>query len=171
MPESLIAKDKPVAYSADLYLELRKQPQCDRGLAFPTCNEPMQTIPLRLSRSAGPVERRRRRPKKPPAFSARAIANLSWKFRTGKLQKFWVTPARRGKRNKSCSADEADQTQAEKRASMAWAKRLKRVFNREIETCGECGADVRIIASMEDPAVIRTILLTWKKRVNATDSL
>jgi len=39
-----------------------------------------------------------------------------------------VTPASRGKRKKSYSADEADQSAAEKRASMTWAKRLKRVF-------------------------------------------
>ena len=43
-----------------------------------------------------------------------------------------VTPARRGKRKKYHSADEADQTPAEKRASMTWAKRLKRVFNLDI---------------------------------------
>ncbi len=41
---------------------------------------------------------------------------------------------------------------------MTWAKRLKRVFNIEIETCSECGGDVSIIASIEDPAVIKKIL-------------
>ena len=41
-----------------------------------------------------------------------------------------VTPARRGKRKKSNLANEADQTPAEKRASMTWAKRLKRVFTK-----------------------------------------
>mgnify|MGYP007097266831 CR=1 FL=1 len=56
-----------------------------------------------------------------------------------------VTPARRGKHKKCHSADEADQTPAEKRASMTWAKRLKRVFNIDIETCDKCGSDVRII--------------------------
>jgi len=40
-----------------------------------------------------------------------------------------VTPARRGKHKKCHPADKADQTPAEKRASMTWAKRLKRVFN------------------------------------------
>jgi rRNA maturation protein Nop10 len=69
-----------------------------------------------------------------------------------------VTPARRGKRKKSCLGDMADQTVAEKRASATWAKRLKRVFNIEIETCSECGGDVRIIASIEDPLVIQKIL-------------
>jgi len=82
-----------------------------------------------------------------------------------------VTPARRRQRKKYHSAD-IDQTSAEKRVSMTWAKRLKRVFNIEIETCSECGGDVRIIASVEDPAVIRTILaFLEKKGVNAADSL
>jgi len=31
-------------------------------------------------------------------------------------------------------------------------------FNIDIETCDKCGGDVRIIASIEDPAVIRTLL-------------
>jgi hypothetical protein len=69
-----------------------------------------------------------------------------------------VTPARRGKRKKCHSVDETDQTPIEKRASMTWAKRLKRVFSIEIETCSECGGDVRIIASIEDPVVIQKIL-------------
>jgi hypothetical protein len=43
---------------------------------------------------------------------------------------------------------------------MTWAKRLKRVFDIDIdiETCIECGGDVKIIASIEDPAVIQKIL-------------
>jgi len=64
----------------------------------------------------------------------------------------------RGKRKKCRSVDDADQTPAEKRTSMTWAKRLKRDFNIEIETCSECGGDVKIIASIEDPAVIKKIL-------------
>ena len=69
-----------------------------------------------------------------------------------------VSPARRGKRRKCHSTDEADPTPAEKRVLMTWAKRLKRVFSIEIETCNECGGDVRIVASIEDPAVIKKIL-------------
>ena len=41
-------------------------------------------------------------------------------------------------------------TPAKKHRSMTWAMRLKRVFNIDIETCSECGGDVRIIASIED---------------------
>ena len=69
-----------------------------------------------------------------------------------------VTPAGRGKLRKRHPASDVDQTPAEKRASMTWAKRLKRVFNLDVETCDKCGGDVRIVASIEVPAVIRTIL-------------
>jgi hypothetical protein len=83
-----------------------------------------------------------------------------------------ITPARRGSRKECHSADDVDQTPAEKRASMTWAQRLKRVFNIDIETCDECGGDVRVIASIEDPAVIRAILAHLdKKGVIAADSL
>jgi len=48
---------------------------------------------------------------------------------------------------------------------MTWAQRLKRVFNIDVETCGECGGDVRIIASIEDPAVIKKIEFVTDKSV------
>ena len=41
---------------------------------------------------------------------------------------------------------------------MTWAQRLRRVFDIDIETCSECGVDVKIIASIEDPAIIQKIL-------------
>ncbi len=41
---------------------------------------------------------------------------------------------------------------------MTWAQRLKRVFNIEIETCQRCGGAVRVIACIEDPALIEEIL-------------
>lgn len=41
---------------------------------------------------------------------------------------------------------------------MTWAERLKRVFDIDIETCSECGGDVRVIASIEEPVVIRKVL-------------
>ena len=41
---------------------------------------------------------------------------------------------------------------------MSWAQRLKRVFGIEIETCAQCGGQVRVMASMEDPVVIAKIL-------------
>ena len=42
--------------------------------------------------------------------------------------------------------------------SMTWAQRLKRVFSIDIEKCEKCGGPVRIIASIEDPDVIKKIL-------------
>ena len=44
-----------------------------------------------------------------------------------------------------CADISQDLTPAEKRASMTWAQRLKRVFNIDIETCGACGGEVKII--------------------------
>jgi hypothetical protein len=70
-----------------------------------------------------------------------------------------VTPARRGKGNKARTADHGqDQAPAEQRAAMTWAQRLKRVFGIGIETCRECGGTVKVIACIEDLAVIEKIL-------------
>jgi hypothetical protein len=70
-----------------------------------------------------------------------------------------VTPAKRGKGKKVRTTQEKqDQTPAERHAAMTWAQRLKRVFDIDIETCSECGGDVKIIASIEDLMVIRKIL-------------
>jgi hypothetical protein len=41
---------------------------------------------------------------------------------------------------------------------MTWARRLKRVFAIEIEICRRCGGRLRVIASIEEPAVIERIL-------------
>ena len=53
---------------------------------------------------------------------------------------------------------------------MTWAQRLKRVFRIEIETCEHCGGAVRIIASIEDPAVIEKILAHIERRDAAAAS-
>jgi len=82
-----------------------------------------------------------------------------------------VTPAKRGKGKKKGNAAQQppDQTPAERRASMTWAQRLKRVFNIDIETCIECGGAVKIIASIEDPAVIKQILAHLDQRVASSE--
>ena len=38
---------------------------------------------------------------------------------------------------------------------MTWAQRLKRVFKSDIETCETCGGTMKVIASIEDPTVIK----------------
>ena len=64
-----------------------------------------------------------------------------------------MTPAGRGK------ARWPDlRTPAERHRALTWAQRLKRVFGIEIETCEQCGGKVKVIASIEDPAVIGRIL-------------
>ena len=41
---------------------------------------------------------------------------------------------------------------------MSWARRLKRVFGVEIESCTRCGGELKIIASIEEPQLIAKIL-------------
>ena len=43
-------------------------------------------------------------------------------------------------------------------ARMNWARLLKRVFGIDLEHCPQCGGDFKIIAAIEDPAVIAKIL-------------
>jgi len=50
------------------------------------------------------------------------------------------------------------QTEAAASSDPIWAQRLKRVFGIDIETCSACGGALRIIACIEDPAVIKKIL-------------
>jgi hypothetical protein len=65
-----------------------------------------------------------------------------------------LTPAKRGRRD----AAPVDQPMSAPHVSMTWAQRLKRVFKIEIETCAHCGGAVKMIASIEDPVVIKQIL-------------
>jgi hypothetical protein len=79
-----------------------------------------------------------------------------------------VTPAKRGKGNKhSVTGEGQEQTPAERRASMTWTQRLKRVFNIDIQTCQACGGAMKVIACIEDPAVIKKILDHLKKKEEA----
>lgn len=43
-------------------------------------------------------------------------------------------------------------------------QRLKRVFGINIETCAVCGGTLRMIACIEDPAVIKTILTHLERK-------
>ena len=47
---------------------------------------------------------------------------------------------------------------------MTWAQRLKCVFNIDIETCGGCGGQIKIIACMEAPLVIEKILTHLERK-------
>ena len=55
-------------------------------------------------------------------------------------------------------------------APMTWMQRLKRVFAIDIETCPKCGGTLRVIACIEDPDVIATILGHIRARDEAEPS-
>lgn len=78
-----------------------------------------------------------------------------------------ITPAKRGKKTtkvQAGGADWLDKSQEEQHRAMTWMQRLKRVFNIDIETCERCGGKVKVIASIEDPAVIAHILKHLKQK-------
>jgi len=80
-----------------------------------------------------------------------------------------ITPAQRGKGKKAAAPVGQDPTPAERRAGLTWAQRLKRVFNIDIETCSQCGGAVKIIACIEDPAVIEKILTHLNKKATGAE--
>jgi hypothetical protein len=54
--------------------------------------------------------------------------------------------------------DDADHHEHGAPARMGWARLLKRVFDIDLEHCPQCGGDLKIIAAIEEPAVIVRIL-------------
>jgi hypothetical protein len=54
-------------------------------------------------------------------------------------------------------------------APMSWAQRLKRVFAIDIEKCPACGGNLRIIACIEEPQLIRQILSHIQQRDGPAD--
>ena len=76
-----------------------------------------------------------------------------------------VTPAKRGKGGKPKDADDPDeQAPVRRHAVMTWAQRLKRVFNIDVETCRICGGTAKVIACIEDPVVIKKILMHLEEK-------
>ena len=55
-------------------------------------------------------------------------------------------------------AERGEAAATDRQRAMSWAQRLKRVFAIDIETCRQCGGKLRVIASIEEPAVIERIL-------------
>ena len=47
---------------------------------------------------------------------------------------------------------------------MTWAQRLKRVFNVDVETCRICGGSAKVIACIEDPVIIKKILMHLEEK-------
>ncbi|MBW9269274.1 MAG: IS91 family transposase [Candidatus Thiodiazotropha sp. (ex. Lucinisca nassula)] len=73
-----------------------------------------------------------------------------------------VTPAKRGKGNPTQSRD--DKTPEQRRQAMTWAQRLKRAFNIDVSICPQCGGEAKVIACIEEQAVIDTILAHLMKK-------
>jgi ribosomal protein S27E len=74
-----------------------------------------------------------------------------------------VTPSGRGRGGRAGGraagvGAEGEAPGPAKRQAMTWAQRLKRVFRIEIERCGRCGGQMKVIAAIEDPAVVERIL-------------
>jgi hypothetical protein len=69
-----------------------------------------------------------------------------------------VTPAHRGVGAAQQPVADPVQPPPPRHVAMSWARRLKRVFGIEIDTCQRCGGNLRIIASIEQPEVIAKIL-------------
>ena len=77
-----------------------------------------------------------------------------------------VTPARRGRGNQpKATGKEQQTTPTERHVAMSWAQRLKRVFNIDIDTCSACGGAVKVIACIQDSAVIEKILTHLQEKV------
>ena len=76
----------------------------------------------------------------------------------------YVTPAGRGKGRKTLE----NNSPSERHRVMTWAQRLKRVFRIDIETCNQCGGAVKVIACIEDQAVIDKFLAHLKDKARHT---
>jgi hypothetical protein len=68
-----------------------------------------------------------------------------------------ITPAQRGMGKKSAE-EGIGRPAVPRHVAMSWAQRLKRVFGIEIEACARCHGQLKVIASIEDPAGIAQIL-------------
>ena len=86
-------------------------------------------------------------------------------FAPNSKHRIHVTPAKRGRGRKEQEPRAwAEKTAAERHAAMTWQQRLKRVFNIDIEVCEKCQGPVKIIACVEDPAIIEKILKHLKEK-------
>ena len=84
-----------------------------------------------------------------------------------------VTPAKRGKKADKPTASDTDwldKSPEQRHRAMTWMQRLKRVFDIDIEVCACCGGHVKVIASIEDPAVIGHILKHLKHKADNIDA-
>jgi len=119
-----------------------------------------------------PCHTGRRRPGGPPrlvADASRAISKLGWRPQRADLETIMVryygrySSRARGAEHERPEIDERD-TEApspgRQAAKEAWAKLIRRVYEVDPLQCPRCGAQMSVIALIQDPAVIERIL-TW----------
>ena len=90
---------------------------------------------------------------KPAALVRVNLALFHGVFATNSRFRSEVTPGGRVKQS-----DPMEKFPAERRRTMSWAQRLKRVFNFDAEVCSHCGGRVKVLACIEERAVIDQIL-------------
>ena len=92
-------------------------------------------------------------------------------FAANSQHRIQVIPRKRGKGSQLYTGMNSwlEKTPEERHRVMTWMQRLKRVFGIDIETYERCGAKVKVMASIEAPAVIAHILkhLQQKEVLNA----
>ena len=74
-------------------------------------------------------------------------------------------PARRGRRRAETTDDRA------RHVFLTWAQRLNRLFKIDIETCEHCGGAVNVIASIQDPIMIKKIPNHIERRAESATPL
>ena len=75
-----------------------------------------------------------------------------------------ITSEGKAKKSSTVKTVKTNGNETEKRKTMTWGKRLKRIFNIDIEICEKCQGHVKIIACIEVPVVIDKILAHLKNK-------
>ena len=71
----------------------------------------------------------------------------------------------RGARKPPVSGADPAKPLTPRHVAMSWARRLKRVFGVEIESCAHCGGKLKIISSIEEAQLIAKILSHLERAV------
>ena len=90
--------------------------------------------------------------------STLAVATV---FSLNSKHRIQITPVQRGEgrgQAKAAAHNGLEKTPEERHRAMTRMQRLKRVFDIDIETCEQCGRKVKVMASIEAPAVLAPIL-------------
>jgi hypothetical protein len=78
-----------------------------------------------------------------------------------------ITSAQLGKGRKY-AGEGVEQPAVPRHAAMTWAQRLKWMFGIEIDRCARCQGRLRVLANIEDPAVIAQTLTHLDRTSTAT---